>query len=118
MISGKKILVIDDSPTIKLQIKILLESEGAIYAEAGSQYGMLTKIAEYGVIADLIIMDLVLNYEDGISLIETLKMYPKYENIPIILITEKVNRETILMAKKLGVKSCIKKPITKTALIE
>jgi PleD family two-component response regulator len=117
MLTGKKILVIDDSPTIKLMIKMILESVGAIYSEAGSEYGMLTKVSEHGVIVDLIIMDLVLNYEDGINLIQTLKSYDKYKEIPVIIITEKVDRNTILLARDLGVRSCIKKPITKTALL-
>jgi CheY-like chemotaxis protein len=118
MLSGKKILVIEDSPTIKLQIKMILNAEGVVFAEAGSEFGMLSKIDEFGVTADIIIMDLILNYENGINLINKLKTYPKYKHIPIIIITEKVDKNTILKARELGVKSCIKKPITKATLIE
>jgi PleD family two-component response regulator len=117
MLKGKKILVIEDSSTIKLQIKMIVEAAGAVFSEAGSEFGMLTKISEAGVIADVIIMNLILNYEDGINLINTLKTYEKYKNIPIIIITEKVDINTMLKAKKLGVKSCIKKPLSKAVLI-
>lgn len=117
MLTGRKILVIEDSSTIKLQIKMIVEAAGAIFTEAGSEFGMLSKINEYGILTDVIIMDLILNYEDGINLINTLKTYEKYRNIPIIIITEKVDMNTILKAKGLGVKSCIKKPISKAVLI-
>jgi PleD family two-component response regulator len=117
MLKGKKILVIEDSSTIKLQIKMIVEAAGAVFSEAGSEFGMLTKISEAGVIADIIIMNLILNYEDGINLINTLKTYEKYKDIPIIIITEKVDINTMLKAKKLGVKSCIKKPLSKAVLI-
>lgn len=117
MLKGKKVLIVEDSRTIRLQVKMMLEHEGAVLVEAGSEIGMFTKIDEYGVTADLIIMDLVLNYENGLELIEKLKENPKYKDIPIIIITEKADVNTILKAKQLGVKTYLRKPVDKTELI-
>lgn len=117
MLSGKKILIVEDSRTIRLQIKMMLEKEGVIISEAGSEWGMFNKIEEYGIVVDLIIMDLVLNYEDGLTLIDNIKMNDKYKNIPIIILTEKVDVTSILKAKNLGVKSYLKKPVKKSELI-
>jgi PleD family two-component response regulator len=117
MISGKKILIVEDSRTIRLQIKMMLKDQGAILVDAGSEWGMNTKIEEYGIVADLIIMDLILNYENGLELIHKLKQTPKYKDIPIIIITEKVDVASILKARDLGVKSYLRKPIKKADLI-
>jgi CheY-like chemotaxis protein len=117
MFNGKKILIVDNSPTIRLQMKLMLKNEGAILVEVGTEWGMTTKIEEYGVLADLIIMDLVLNSEDGLDLIRKLKENIIFKNIPIIIITEKVDVATILSAKALGVKSYLKKPVKKAELI-
>lgn len=118
MLNDKKILIVEDSRTIRLQIKIMLEHEGATVVEAGSEWGMLSKIEEFGISVDLIIMDLVLHSEDGLKLIENLKMNPKYNNIPIIILTEKVELDSILEAKKLSIKCYLKKPVKKLELID
>ena len=117
MITGKKILIIEDSKTMRLKIKMILEGAGAISVEAGSEFGMNTKIEEYGSLVDLILMDLILNYENGLDLIRKLKLNSKYRHIPVIIITEKVDVDTILKAKDLGVKSYLRKPIKKAELI-
>ena len=80
MLKDKKILIVENSSTIRLQIKMMLESEGALLIDVGTGWGMSTKLEEYGVIADLIIMDLILNSEDGLDLIKTLKENIKFEN--------------------------------------
>jgi len=117
MLKGKKILIVDNSRTIRLQIKMMLENEGAFIVDVGTEWGMSTKIEEYGVIADLIIMDLILNSEDGLDLIKKLKENIRFKNIPIIIMTEKVDVDTILFAKNLGVRSYLKKPVKKAELI-
>ncbi|MDP4146358.1 MAG: response regulator [Bacillota bacterium] len=117
MLSGKRILAVEDSRTIKLQLRMILEREGVKLSETGSEWGMLSKIEEYGVIVDLIIMDLVLNGENGLELIAKLKTNPKYKDIPIMILTDKVELGTIMKAKQLGIKCYLKKPIRKAALI-
>lgn len=117
MLSGKKILIVENSSTIRLQLKMMLEKEGATIVEAGSKWGMLNKIDEYGVLTDLIIMDLVLNYENGLELISKLKEIPRYKDIPILILTEKVEVDCILTAKQLGVRCYLKKPINREELI-
>ncbi|WML33804.1 response regulator [Clostridium sp. OS1-26] len=117
MLNGKKMLIVEDSRTIRLQIKIMLEHEGATVVEAGSEWGMFSKIEEFGTTVDLIIMDLVLHNEDGLKLIENLKMNSKYNNIPVIILTEKVELDSILEAKKLSIKYYLKKPVKKLELI-
>jgi len=117
MFKGKKILIVDNSSTIRLQLKIMLENEGAVLVDVGTEWGMTTKIKEYGVLADLVIMDLILNSENGLDLIKRLKENIEFKHIPIIIITEKVDVDSILIAKDLGVRSYLKKPFKKAELI-
>lgn len=118
MLTGKKIIIVEDSRTIKLQIKMMLEKENAELVEVGTEWGLLNKIDDYGKIADLIIMDLMLNSEDGLEIIRKLKQNSPYKDIPIIVITEIADAATVLKAKALGVKSYLRKPIRKAELID
>lgn len=117
MLADKKILIVEDSRTIRLQLKMILGRENVTLVEVGTEWGLFTKIEEYGEVADLVIMDLVLNSENGLDIIRKLKTNPRYRDIPIIIITEKVDVDTILEAKKLGVKSYLRKPIKRAELI-
>lgn len=117
MLTGKKIVLVEDSRTIRLQIKMMLKGENAELVEVGTEWGLFNKIDEYGKVADLIIMDLVLNSENGLEIISKLKLSEEYKDIPIIIITEMANASTVLKAKALGVKSYMRKPIRKAELI-
>lgn len=114
----KTVLIVDDSPSIRRQVALILRKYGVDVREAGSEFGMLNVIEQYGKRADLIIMDLTLKTEHGFDLIETLKEYPKYKDIPILVLTEHADVDNVLFAKKLGVNDYMKKPINVNELIE
>lgn len=118
MLQGKRILIVEDSRTVKLQLKMILGPLGVVLSEAGSEWGTLKKIDEYGFTVDLIIMDLVLKHEDGLKIIEGLKVNERYKNIPIMILSEKAERDTILKARELGIKCFMRKPIRKAELVK
>lgn len=112
MLNPKKtVLIVDDSLSIRKQVMLILEKIDIAVREAGSRFGMMNAIQEYGKNVDLIIMDLTLKQEHGFDLIAELKATPEYKNIPIVVLTEHADTEHVLSAKKLGVNGYIKKPI-------
>lgn len=113
----KRILIVDDSPTVIEHVKLLLKDYNVKLNTAGSSFGMYQNIESYGKIADLILMDLTLKKEHGLDLIEDLRSNDKYKEIPVIIVTEYVTKEFIMRAKKLSVSHYIKKPIKKDLLI-
>lgn len=113
MDSGKKVMIVEDSPTIRHFVKLLLENLGVQLVEVGSEWGMMTKIDEYGKLVDLILMDITLKYENGFDLIKKLKENPKYREIPVVVLTEHADREHVLRAKDLGVVGYLRKPLDK-----
>lgn len=113
----KRILIVDDSPTVIEHVKLLLKDYNVKLNTAGSSFGMYQNIESYGKLTDLILMDLTLKAEHGLDLIEDLRANEKYKDIPVIIVTEYVTKEFILRAKKLSVSHYIKKPIKKELLI-
>lgn len=113
----KVVLVVDDSPSIRREVKAILEQDDYIVREAANEYGMLNTIEEYGKIADVVLMDIVLKAEEGFDLVLKLKSIKKYENIPVLMLTEHADRIYVQKAKFVGVQGYILKPINADLLI-
>jgi DNA-binding response OmpR family regulator len=118
MFSDKRIMIVEDSKTVKLQLKLILDKLGVTVIEVSNEWAMFKKIEEYGKLVDLIIMDLVLKSEDGLDLIHKLKEDKRYRNIPILVLTEQADIPNVLKAKELGIKNYLRKPIKREKLVE
>ena len=114
----KIVLIVEDSSTVRFQVKALLEQIGVRLKEAGGEIGLFNLIEEYGQLADLIIMDLTLKNEDGFELIKKLKQHEVYKKIPVLVLTEHADAEHVMTAKELGVEGYIRKPINKDLILE
>ncbi len=75
----KRILIVEDSPTVVEHIKIMLKNSNVKVFNAGSEFGMMQSIESYGKLVDLILMDLTLKTENGMDLIRNLRANDKYK---------------------------------------
>ena len=114
----KRILIVEDSPTVIEMMKLMLRDMNVKVQTAGSEFGMFQAIESFGKIVDLIIMDITLKSENGLDLIEKLRENPRYQTLPVIVVTEHAKTDFILRAKSLNVKSFIRKPIEKQIFLE
>jgi len=118
MENQKRILIVEDSPTVVEHMKMLLRNSNVKVLNAGSEFGMMQSIESYGKIVDLILMDLTLKAENGMDLIKNLRTNERYNDLPIIIITEHANKDLILEARKLKVSGYLKKPIEKESFLD
>jgi DNA-binding response OmpR family regulator len=118
MENQKRILIVEDSPTVVEHMRMLLKNSNVKVLNAGSEFGMMQSIESYGKIVDLVLMDLTLKTENGMDLIRNLRSNDKYKSLPIIIITEHVSKDLILEAKSLEVKGYLKKPIEKETFLD
>ncbi|MCX8132053.1 MAG: response regulator [Clostridia bacterium] len=115
---GKRVMIVEDSNTVRYEVKLILEQIGVTLVETANEMGMFNMMEEYGKCVDLIIMDLTLKHENGFDLIEKLKENEKYRDIPILVLTEHADKNNVLKAKELAVAGYLRKPIRKDELIE
>lgn len=118
MLRGKKVLIVEDSPTVRHQVRLILEQEGVILVEAANEFGMYNTIDEYGKKADLIIMDLTLKSENGLDLVAKLKASERYRDIPVVMLTDHSESSNVMKARELGVSGYLLKPIQKDLLLD
>lgn len=112
-----KVLVVDDSPTMRQLIVFALRRiPGLQIDEAGDGVAALKKLA--GEPYDLLLTDINMPIMDGLKLISLLRNDSQYNALPIIVITTEgasLDRER---ATALGANEYIAKPIQTARIIE
>ncbi len=112
-----KILVVEDSPTMRQLISFALKRlKGAEIVEAGDGVEGLKKLNSDTF--DLIITDINMPVMDGLKLISLVRRDIKYRNIPIMVITTEGGAEDRERALALGANAYITKPIQAGNVLE
>ena len=81
----KKIMVVDDSPTVRKFIGYVLRKEGYVTVEAEDGMDALEKLGTLE--TDLIIVDLNMPTMDGISFVKNLRNSYYNLDLPVIMLT-------------------------------
>jgi len=100
ILSGVKVLVADDSNTIRRSADIFLRKAGCevVYGEDG--FDALAKIPEFK--PDLIFVDVMMPKLDGYQVCAVVKQHPRFKATPVIMLTSKDNVFDRARAKLLG----------------
>ena len=114
---GKKILIIDDSETMIMSIKSILEMGGFEVETAGDGAEGLSKLKS-GSKPDLIITDINMPNMDGLELIKNVRAQSGFNFTPILTLTTESDTAKREEAKKLGATGWIVKPVTGPDLIK
>ena len=110
-----KILLVDDSRTMRNIQKKTLESLGGELSEAGDGVEALAVIATSQGF-DLMVVDWNMPNMDGITLVTKVREADKRP--PIIMCTTEAEKQRVIDAVKAGVNNYIVKPFTPEAILE
>jgi DNA-binding response OmpR family regulator len=110
----KRILIVDDEPSILETIKFHLElNEYEVISAADGMEALKVARAEN---PDLILLDLMLPRMDGYKVCKMLKMDKRYKSIPVIMLTAKAGSMDEVEGYQSGADAYIKKPFDLDAL--
>lgn len=113
-----KLLVVDDSSTMRRIIKNTLQRlgyEDILEAEHGVEAWNLLDTQE-GI--DVLITDWNMPEMNGLDLVKKTRADTRYEDIPIIMVTTEGGKAEVITALKAGVNNYIVKPFTPQVLKE
>lgn len=111
---AKKILIIDDSPSVLAILEEMLDDLGyeVVTAGNGKQACLLLETNRY----DLIITDLTMPVMDGIVFVQTAKQMPNCKFVPIVMLSSEEDEAKIAEAKKVGISTFLRKPVKEIQL--
>lgn len=112
--SVKTVLIVDDEPDVLLLCRVNLEFEGYDVHEAHNGEDALAKISS--VKPDLIVLDVMMPGMDGWQVLESLKSNPQTEQIPIVMLTAKVQESDQIKGLSYGAIDYVTKPFNPLAL--
>jgi len=104
----KRIMTIDDSPSLRQMVALTLENAGYEVVEAGDGRDAIAKLG--GREFHLFVTDLNMPGIDGIELTRKLRSMPEYRFVPIVLLTTESNQEKKMQGKAAGATGWIVKP--------
>jgi two-component system chemotaxis response regulator CheY len=114
--ASKKVLIIDDSPTVRQDVAKTLGGAGFEVLEAVDGEDGLDVLARTSDAA-LVICDINMPSINGLEFLETVKKDPKHAALPILMLTTEGQPNLVERAKKAGAKGWIVKPFKPDLLI-
>ena len=111
----RKLLIADDEPNIRLLVKRIFEQEYTILeAENGKK---AVDIALHNT-PDIILMDIMMPEIDGLTALSAMKANERTRSIPVIMLTGVGHELNEIMAKSMGAKGYMRKPINSQELLD
>lgn len=109
-----KILVVDDSPTIRKMVRASLQHLEADFIEASTGLEAIEQLAVTRV--QLIVLDLNMPDMHGIDVLKFVRRNPQYTALPIVVLTTRGDETSRHTAKAAGATSYMTKPFVPQAL--
>lgn len=103
-----KILIVDDSPSVRLMVRTALEGDGYHVAESADGQQALAALEEAR--PGLVITDIHMPVMDGISLVREIRSRPAFRFVPILVLTTEVREEMKQRGRAAGATGWIVKP--------
>lgn len=97
---GKRILVVEDTELLRRMYKDRLVQDGYEVEDAGDGIAALTLLRDRPF--DLVLLDLIMPRMGGIQVLEAVKLDPRTQSIPVVVLTNLGEEETIERAVSLG----------------
>ena len=100
------ILVLDDDPSVRRMLHVLLEQDGHKVVAAADVRSALAQCAVQ--LPDLMVVDLMLPIEDGEMFLREFRRRWRHRQVPVILLSASTARNDI--ARRLDVEATLAKP--------
>jgi len=113
--TGAKVLVIDDSNTIRRSAEIFLRQGGHQVVLAEDGFDALAKVNDHD--PELIFCDILMPRLDGYQTCAIIKRNPRFAHVPVIMLSSKDGLFDKARGRMVGSEEYLTKPFTKEQLL-
>ena len=113
--AGAKVLVIDDSNTIRRSAEIFLRQGGHEVLLAEDGFDALAKVNDHS--PELIFCDILMPRLDGYQTCAIIKRNPRFAHVPVIMLSSKDGLFDKARGRMVGSEDYLTKPFTKEQLL-
>jgi CheY-like chemotaxis protein len=110
----RRVLVVDDEPDVLLLCRVNLEFEGYEVVEAADGEQAMQQLRERGF--DVVLLDVMMPKMDGWQVLEAVKADEDLKEIPVVMLTAKVQDQDQIRGWSQGAADYITKPFSPLAL--
>jgi twitching motility two-component system response regulator PilG len=114
-LKGVKVMVIDDSNTIRRSAEIFLNQAGCEVILAQDGFDALAKITDHD--PDVVFVDIMMPRLDGYQTCSLIKRNAKYRTTPVIMLSSKDGLFDRARGRMVGSDEYLTKPFTKDTLL-
>ncbi|MBS0658876.1 MAG: response regulator transcription factor [Verrucomicrobia bacterium] len=111
----KKILIIEDQPTMRRNVALMLELEG--YTTCTAENGRLGLELARRERPDLVLCDVMMPECDGYAVVEAFRAEADFAHTPFIFLTARADRQDIRLGMNLGADDYLTKPVVRDDLL-
>ncbi len=115
-LAGVKVMVIDDSNTIRKSAEIFLMQSGCTVVLAEDGFDALAKIADHQ--PDIIFVDIMMPRLDGYQTCALIKKNSRFASTPVIMLSSKDGLFDRARGRMVGSDEYLTKPFTKDSLLK
>jgi twitching motility two-component system response regulator PilG len=115
-LTGIKVMIIDDSNTIRRSAEIFLVQAGCQVVLAEDGFDALSKIADHQ--PDVIFCDIMMPRLDGYQTCALIKKNPRFAVTPLIMLSSKDGLFDRARGRMVGSDQYLTKPFTKNSLLQ
>jgi two-component system chemotaxis response regulator CheY len=112
----KKVLIVDDSPTVRQQVSVALKQAGFEVVEAADGFEGVSKVSADRDIR-MVILDVNMPRMNGLEMLDKVKQDADNAGLHVVMLTSEGQQALIERAKKAGAKGWIVKPFKAELLV-
>ena len=116
IVAGTKVMVIDDSNTIRRSAELFLKAAGCEVILAEDGFDALAKIADQ--LPQVIFVDIMMPRLDGYQTCALIKRNPRFKSTPVIMLSSKDGLFDRARGRMAGSDQYLTKPFTQDSLVD
>lgn len=116
MVSGKRVLLIEDEPNIIQAIHFILSRDGwrvDTHADGATAVAEISRRAP-----DVVILDVMLPNRSGFDILSDLRADPATQTLPVLMLTARGQKKDRELGERLGVSRFMTKPFANAEMLD